>query len=188
MHRRPSRQWRRSKHTGSSAAIPRWRRTFRVRLLTHKSGSARNRTRSEPSTVRVWSNSPGTESTMATVIRSPWTPTEFAAWERNQPERHELVGGQVRMMVGGTAAHAAIVGSVFARLRDAARRRGCRVFATDMKLKAADNVTYPDLFATCAPVDDRATIIDDAVVVIEVLSPSTHDVDFGRKLLGYQQL
>lgn len=125
---------------------------------------------------------------MATVIRSPWTPTEFAAWERNQPERHELVGGQVRMMVGGTAAHAAIVGSVFARLRDAARRRGGRAFATDMKLKAADNVTYRDLFVTCAPVDDRATIIDDAVVVVEVLSPSTHDVDFGRKLLGYQQL
>lgn len=125
---------------------------------------------------------------MATVIRSPWTPAEFAAWERNQPDRHELIGGQVHMMVGGTAAHAAIVGSVFARLRDAARRRGCRAFATDMKLKAADNVTYPDLFATCAHVDDRATIVDDAVVVIEALSPSTHDVDFGRKLLGYQQL
>jgi len=32
------------------------------------------------------------------------------------------------------------------------------------------------------------TIADDAVVVVEVLSPSTYDVDFGRELLGYQQL
>ena len=125
---------------------------------------------------------------MASVIRSPWTPAEFAAWERNQPERHELIGGRTLMMVGGTAAHAAIVGSVFTRLREAARALGCRAFATDMKLKAADNVTYPDVFVICARLNDGATIVDDAIVVVEVLSPSTHDVDFGRKLLGYQQL
>ncbi len=118
---------------------------------------------------------------MATVIRSAWTPVEFAAWERNQPERHELLGGRVHMMVGGTAAHAAIIGSVFTRFRDAARARGCRAFATDMKLKAGDNVTYPDVFVTCAKLDDTATIVDDAVVVVEVLSPSTHDVDFGGR-------
>lgn len=125
---------------------------------------------------------------MATVIRSAWTVAEFVSWERNQTERHELIGGRVQMMVGGTAAHAAIVGSVFARLREAARARGCRAFAADMKLKAGDNVTYPDVFVTCAAIDGKATIVDDAVVVVEVLSPSTYDVDFGRKLQGYQQL
>jgi Uma2 family endonuclease len=125
---------------------------------------------------------------MATVLRSPWTPAEFEAWERNQAERHELVGGLVYMMVGGTAAHAMIVGSVFARLRDAARAKGCRAFATDMKLKAGENVTYPDVFVSCAPLDPGATIADDALAIVEVLSPSTHDLDFGRKLLSYQRL
>lgn len=125
---------------------------------------------------------------MARVIRTAWTPADFIGWERNQPERHELIGGRVQMMVGGTAGHAAIVGSLFARLRDAARLRSCRAFATDMKLKAGDNVTYPDVFVTCPRVPDHATIVDDAVVVVEVLSPSTYDVDFGRKLQGYQQL
>lgn len=125
---------------------------------------------------------------MATVMRGVWSPAEFAAWECNPLERHELIGGQIYIAVGGIAAHAAIIGSVFARLRDAARARACRAFATDMKLKAGDNVTYPDVFVTCAKLDDIATIGDGSILVVAVLSPSTHDVDFGRKLLSYQSL
>ena len=37
-------------------------------------------------------------------LPKPWTVDDFLAWERQQPERYEFVGGLVRMMVGGSNA------------------------------------------------------------------------------------
>lgn len=47
----------------------------------------------------------------------PWTVEEFLAWEREQEDRYEYVGGVIRMMVGGTLDHNAIAGNVFSALR-----------------------------------------------------------------------
>lgn len=95
---------------------------------------------------------------------------EFLAWEREQPERYEYAGGV--MMTGGSAAHVTIALNLAIALRHALRGTGCRPFGSDMKVIANRTVRYPDISATCRPVDDRDYEISDPVLVIEVLSAS----------------
>jgi len=45
---------------------------------------------------------------MAEPSPKPWTLTDYLAWESQQPERYEFVGGVLRAMVGGTVDHNAI--------------------------------------------------------------------------------
>ncbi|MFO7563095.1 MAG: Uma2 family endonuclease [Enhygromyxa sp.] len=113
---------------------------------------------------------------------------EFLEWESLQDERYELVDGLVRAMAGGTADHNTIGLNLVASLRAATRSGGCRVFAEGMKIIAAGAVMYPDVVVTCAPVPPKADSVTEPVLIIEVLSRSTHEIDRGRKWLAYQQI
>lgn len=46
----------------------------------------------------------------------------------------------------------------------------------------------PDLVLTCDPVNDVATFLTSPCLVVEVLSPSTRDLDRREKLLAYTAL
>ena len=56
------------------------------------------------------------------------TPEEFLAWEREQPERHEFIEGEVFGMVGAKLAHAEISLNLCMALVHALRPRGCKVY------------------------------------------------------------
>lgn len=115
---------------------------------------------------------------------------DFLAWETEQELRYELVDGLVRAMRGGTADHNTIVLNLATTLRAATRGRGgpCRVFAENMKVIVAETVMYPDVVLTCASVDPKADAVAEPLLIIEVLSRSTHEIDRGRKWLAYQQI
>ena len=53
------------------------------------------------------------------------TLADFLAWEEQQPERYERVGGVIRMMTGGTVAHNRITRNC-ARTRKLPRALGLR--------------------------------------------------------------
>jgi Uma2 family endonuclease len=53
----------------------------------------------------------------------------------------------------------------------------------------ADTVYEPDALVRCGPpLDDNATELDDKVIVIEVVSPSSRNSDSGAKLADYFRL
>ena len=110
---------------------------------------------------------------------------EFLAWEREQPERYEFADGAVTMMTGGSAAHATITMNLALALRQALRGTGCRAFVNNLKVIASGTVRYPDVAVTCNPINDRADILPEPVVVVEVISPSTERIDRGRKKSDY---
>lgn len=119
----------------------------------------------------------------------PWTVDDFLAWERAQEERYEFVDGVVRMMVGGTLAHARIKGNIYASLREQLARGRCQVFVDGPKVLTATAAMYPDAVVTCAPdlaLDDDA--VPDPVLIVEVLSRSTEQFDRGGKWRAYQTL
>jgi Uma2 family endonuclease len=125
---------------------------------------------------------------MAKAAPQPWTVEEFLAFEAEEPERYEFVDGILRMMTGGSAAHSAIKGNVFAELRAAFRSGPCRVDVDDLKVMTETAVMYPDILVICrplAPDDDRVT---DPTVVVEVLSPTTETHDRIRKWRQYQTI
>lgn len=124
----------------------------------------------------------------ASAFPKLWTVDDFLGWEELQEERYEFVQGMIRAMTGGSLDHATIIGNVAGTLRDRLRGGPCKAYASEVKVKAADSAMYPDVLIHCGPVDPKATVVTDPVVVVEVLSKSTDDYDRGRKWLAYQTI
>lgn len=113
----------------------------------------------------------------------------FLAWEQRQPERYELVAGVVRMMVGATLGHDAIADNIHFSLASRLRGAPCRAWRGDTKVRAPNGqIMYPDVLVSCTPRGREEIVIDDPVLVVEVLSPSTERHDSTTKRWAYQAI
>jgi Uma2 family endonuclease len=123
------------------------------------------------------------------LANAPTEPLAFIAWESRRKSRYELIGGEVRLMAGGSRAHDLVAGNLVAALHGELRGKGCDVHGSKLKVVSpAGMVTYPDLFVRCGPLADEAIECRDPVVVFEVRSPSTRSEDLVRKRWGYQAI
>ena len=128
---------------------------------------------------------------MSTALKL-MTVDEFLPWAEGQEGRWELHDGVPVMMSPERVLHADTKGEAYVALREALRRAGlpCRVHPDGVAIRMSAKATYqPDASASCgprAPVD--ALEINDPIIVVEVLSPSTAAIDHGRKLSGYLSL
>ncbi len=113
---------------------------------------------------------------------------EYLAFEEKSPIKHEYVSGEVYTMTGVTTRHNLITLNIARHLHDAARSHGCRVFATDVKLQAADRVYYPDVIVACGKAAEVELIIQEPSLVVEVTSPSTRATDRREKLDSYRRI
>lgn len=114
------------------------------------------------------------------------TPAEWLAWEERQPERWELIGDEPVMMAGGTLRHNAIAGNIYTALRERLRGGPCRPYIADVKARHPNQRwSYPDVVVRCGEQRDTDTVVDDAVVVVEVLSPGTESYDLQGKRWFY---
>jgi Uma2 family endonuclease len=118
----------------------------------------------------------------------PWTVAEFLAWERAQQERYEFVDGIVRMMVGGSVAHAIIKGNVYAALRQQFGDGACQPYVDGPKVVTSTAVMYPDVVVSCREPSPQDDTIPEPVLVVEVLSSSTESFDRGGKWRAYQEI
>jgi Uma2 family endonuclease len=113
------------------------------------------------------------------------TAEEFLAWEERQEERYEFDGFRPVAMTGGTFAHGITDGNVRTELDNRLRGSRCRPLGPNMKIAVAGRFRYPYAIVVCSPVDRKATVIADPVVVFEVLSDSTARIDHFDKLREY---
>ena len=83
------------------------------------------------------------------------TAADYLAWEAEQTERHEFVGGETFAMAGAEDRHVTVVGNVYMALRQHLSGAPCRTFVTDMRLhvSALGNYFYLDIMVTCSPAD-----------------------------------
>ena len=133
---------------------------------------------------------------MPTALRTsdPVSIEDFDAFVAAQADTamFELVDGDIVMMSNPTETHEQIAGNIGAPLKLAMDARGCRTYQGGMRVQRSDNArdgdkTRPDLVVRCGPRSD-GTYITDPLVLVEVLSPSTIDIDRGRKLEFYKSL
>ncbi len=115
----------------------------------------------------------------------PMTVEEFLVWEESQEERFEFDGVWPVAMTGGTIAHETIGGNLRVELRNRLPGTRCAVLGPTMKIEAAGHIRYPDAFVVCGPMDRKATVAGNPVVVFEVLSDSTARIDHIDKLREY---
>lgn len=66
----------------------------------------------------------------------------------------------------------------------------CRAYTNDLKVKiqAARSFYYPDIIVTCEPFEPKSVFCDAPVLLVEVLSPSTAQIDKREKLVAYQKI
>ena len=104
----------------------------------------------------------------------------------------ELVAGRIVAMTNPTEVHEQIAGNIGAPLKIAMDPKGCRVYQGGIGVQRSDtttttNRTRPDVVVRCGRLGTR-NFITDALVLVEVLSPSTIDIDRGQKLQFYKGL
>jgi Uma2 family endonuclease len=123
------------------------------------------------------------------IRHRPLTVEEYLALEDESSVRHEYVAGQIFAFAGAKEAHNLIVANLITALRTAARNTPCRVYPSDMLLRAADDAFYyPDVMTVCDPEDTNTAYKTRPCTVIEVLSPSTSSTDQREKLLAYRRI
>ena len=124
----------------------------------------------------------------------PMTFEQFLRWtrERGGDERHELVGGRIMTMAAERNRHVLVKTDVASAMRRAVRAggAGCTVFGDGATVRIDGLTGYvPDVTVQCGgPIDLDSTVVNDPLILVEVLSPSTRSVDSSDKLIGYFSL
>ena len=98
-----------------------------------------------------------------------WTWDAYVAWQATQPNRHELVDGEVHAMGGGTAAHDRIANTLrFAPTARLPQGAACRLHGPDMMPRTGTgNARYPDALIDCGPCVPEALQAQEPVAVFE---------------------
>jgi Uma2 family endonuclease len=123
-----------------------------------------------------------------TIALKLMTVEEFLPWAEGRDGRWELHDGVPVMMSPERSLHAETKAEAYVALR--LKELPCRVYPDGMAVRIDAQATYePDASVVCGPrVPPDAIEINNPVIVVEVLSPSTAAVDHGRKLSGYFSL
>lgn len=119
------------------------------------------------------------------------TAQEFLQIDFGADLKAELDDGSIRMMAGGTREHARVQANVLAYLRGALRGSGCRPYGSDMAVQTHERgVRYPDVTVDCGTGTDADSdkVLRDPRIIIEILSPSTRDIDLRVKRAEYREL
>ncbi len=114
---------------------------------------------------------------------------EFLEWIEGREERYELASGEVYAMSRESVEHARLKATVWLALRTAIRKAGvpCEAIIDGPGVTVAnDSYFVPDVIVVCgARLDGGASLVDDPLVVVEVLSASTKVFDLAYKLSYY---
>lgn len=113
---------------------------------------------------------------------------DYLEAEERSPVKHEYVDGRVFALAGTSDAHNRISINLIVGLDEVSRRRGCQLFAADLKLSIfGERYYYPDLMVTCEPEADPY-IKELPCLIVEVLSRSTASTDRREKVDAYLKL
>jgi Uma2 family endonuclease len=123
----------------------------------------------------------------------PITLQEYLTREEEAVYKSEFYRGEVFAMTGGSPEHNDIGVNIVSLLKDRLRGSGCRPSSSDQRIRIPANglSTYPDASIVCGDrqydeLDPHE--INNPIVIVEVLSPSTESYDRGKKFELYRQL
>lgn len=116
----------------------------------------------------------------------------FFAWQLAQEGLYELVDGvpvpHVKMMTGASAQHDRVTVNVIAALHAQLRGSGCRPTTDDIALRTSiATIRRPDITVECGELVRDTYENRSPRLVVEVLSPSTMNIDRFRKLEEYRR-
>lgn len=119
------------------------------------------------------------------------TSDEYLSFEEKSDIKHEYRQGEIYAMAGASNNHVLITVNIITLLRNQVRGKGCRVYASDTKIKieSINTYYYPDIAVSCDERDRNLTqYISYPCLIIEVLSDRTEAFDRGDKFADYRHL
>jgi Uma2 family endonuclease len=112
----------------------------------------------------------------------------FIEWDAGERQRCELVGGRVVMMPRPSRAHGVIVTNLTVLLRARLDPKQWDVIMEFGLDTGPDTLRYPDIVVFPAGSPGKSHTTSTPVLLAEVLSPSTAEIDFGDKAAEYLEL
>lgn len=129
----------------------------------------------------------------ALKLTQTYTAEEYFAIDESSEFRYEYINGDMYAMAGSSMNHNEISLSMASSLRDGIKKNGkkCKTFMSDVRLyiENRNRYFYPDVMITCNEADIKnGKNAENPSLIVEVLSESTSDKDFGDKLFSYMQI
>jgi len=120
------------------------------------------------------------------------TVEEYLEFEERSATRHEYVNGFVHAMNGASTAHNRIQTRLYKAIDKSLAEGPCEIFVAGQMLKvdtASDKqFLFPDLMVSCDSEGWREKWLLNPRLIIEVLSPSTQDIDRREKAATYRRI
>lgn len=114
---------------------------------------------------------------------------DYLAGEETSPVKYEYVYGEVYAMAGTSDNHNRIVVNLITLLSTHLRDSPCEPFSGDIKVRVSPHVYYyPDVLVSCEENAENPYFRNEPILIVEVISPSTQEIDRREKLLFYQQM
>lgn len=118
---------------------------------------------------------------------------EYIRLEQDSLEKHEYVEGDIVAMAGATEEHNHIVANLMREVGSFLKGKDCAVFPSDYRVSTptGKNYFYPDVSIVCGKTEKQSNVFDtllNPVVIFEVMSEGTENIDRGYKFFFYQQI
>jgi Uma2 family endonuclease len=117
---------------------------------------------------------------------------DYHGWSEGRPGRFERVNGWVVAMAPERVGHTRIKGKVFIALTAAVASAGlpCEVLVDGPTIEVGESDYEPDVIVRCGSdaLSGDSLAVPDAVLIVEVLSPTTRRIDVSQKLVDYFQV
>lgn len=109
----------------------------------------------------------------------------FLAWMRVHEGRFEFVDGRVVEMPGASLGHCDLAHFITVELRRQLPRREWTISASDLAVEIGETVRFPDVMVVPRGANRDVNSIADPVLVVEIISPSSRNIDLRVKRSEY---
>lgn len=121
------------------------------------------------------------------------TPEAYLLMEDAAEYKSEYHDGKIFAMAGGTPNHNYLCNRIGQLLGNALEDKDCMVMNSDQKIHAEEynSFMYPDITVFCGKLQyfkERKDTLINPILIIEVLSESTKEYDWGGKFMKYKSL
>jgi Uma2 family endonuclease len=129
---------------------------------------------------------------MTAIPIKKYTLEEYFELDRNAEGNFEYFNGEVFEMSGVSVNHATIEMNLAETLNPIARKKGCRAFPANLRVRVPTTppYRYPDLSVVCGQANFEEIgglqALTNPILIVEVLSDSTEKFDRGEKFRQYK--
>jgi Uma2 family endonuclease len=121
------------------------------------------------------------------------SPSQFLEWEDRQERRYEYIEGEIIEVKAASLNHSRVSSNIVREVGTYLKGKSCEILTNVLRISAKSmrSYFYPDASVFCnepEPIDISGETYKNPTAIFEVLSPSTADLDMGRKMFFYMQI